>query len=353
MRIPACRIDRQLISRPRFAAPAEVVAWFGAMQAQDYRAALWALGLRTPGATEATIEAAIAEGDVIRTHVFRGTWQFVAREDLRWMLDLVGSRLIASWTPGFRRHGLDARTLGRCAELWAKALAGGRHLTRPEMAAVLTRGRIAAASRLSYILGYAEMAGVIASGGRRGKQPTWALLDDRVPASRPVARDEALAELARRYFQSRGPATLKDFAWWTGLPAGQTREALELVRGELVSKQEGGETYWLVDGKTVPRKSPSAHLLPAFDEFLVGYQDRSAVLDPAHRRRVNAGGGMLSPSVVADGRIVGTWRRSIGRDAVTVAVSPFARLTASEREAIRTAAGRYGRFLDGAVRVSF
>ena len=353
MRIPAHRLDRQLISRPRFAAPAEVVAWFGAIQAQDYLAARWALGLRTRQATEATIEAAIAEGRVIRTHVFRGTWQYVAREDVRWMLDLVGARLIASWAPGFRRHGLDARTLGRCGALWAKALAGGRQLTRPEMAAVLTRGRIAAASRLSYILGYAELTGVIASGGRRGTQPTWALLDDRVPASRPIPRDDALAELARRYFQSRGPATVRDFAWWTGLALGPAREAVELARTTLASERVGGETYWLVDGKVVSRRSPSAQLLPAFDEFLVGYRDRSAVLDPAHGRKVNAGGGMLSPAVVIDGRIVGTWRRAIASDAVRVTVSPFARLTAREREAIRAAADRYGEFLNGQVRVSY
>jgi hypothetical protein len=329
------------------------VAWFGAMQAQDYLAARWALGLRTPGATEATIEAAIAEGRVIRTHVFRGTWQYVAREDVRWMLDLVGARLIASWAPGFRRHGLDARMLGRCAERWAKALAGGRQLTRPEMAAVLTRGRIAAASRLSYILGYAELAGVIASGGRRGNQPTWALLDERVPPSRPPSRDEALAEVARRYFQSRGPATVYDFAWWTGLGLGQAREALALAQGSLISERVDGEAYWLVDGKAASRRSPSVHLLPAFDEYLVGYRDRSAVLDLAHVRKVNAGGGMLSPAVVVDGRIVGTWRRAIGSGAVRVAVSPFRRLSGPEREGVGAAAGRYSRFCGAAVRVSF
>jgi hypothetical protein len=352
VRIPAHRLDRQLISRPRFAAPAEVVAWFGAMQAQDYLAALWALGLRTPKATEATIDATIAEGRVIRTHLFRGTWQYVAREDVRWMLDLVGARLIASWAPGFRRLGLDHRTLGRCGELWAKALAGGRQLTRREMAAVLARGRIAAASRLSSLLGYAELAGVIASGGRRDKQTTWALLDDRVPASRPLAREEALAELARRYFQSHGPATIRDFAWWTGLPLGQSREALELAKGGLNADRVGGETYWLVDGKTVSRRSPSAHLLPAFDEYLVGYRERSAVLDRAHASKVNAGGGMLSPAVVIDGRVVGTWRRALGNDEVAVTVRSFGRLNRREREALAGAADRHGRFLGVAARVA-
>jgi len=153
------------------------------------------------------------------------------------------------------------------------------------------------------------------------------------------------------------PRPLSEYAlsfWISGRPvATNVREAAELARTDLVARRVDGETYWLVDGKAVSRRSPSVHLLPAFDEFLVGYQDRSAVLDPAHRRRVNGGGGMLSPSVVVDGRIVGTWRRTIGRDAVTVAVSPFARLTARDRELIGAAAGRYGRFLDGEVRVSF
>jgi Winged helix DNA-binding domain len=347
------RLDRQLISRARFAAPGDVVAWFGAMQAQDYLAALWALGLRTPKATEATIEAVIADGSVIRTHLVRGTWQYVARQDVRWMLGLVGPRVIASWGSRFRELELDDRLLKRCGELFAKALTGGRQLTRQEMGAVLARGRVPGVNRrLSHILGYAELAGVIGSGGRRGRQQTFALLNDRVPKFRVMAREEALAELAGRYFQSRGPATVPDFAWWSGLTLSDAREALDIAKAKLDSRRVDGVTYWLVDDKIVSRRSPSAHLLPAFDEYLVGYRDRSALIDPAYVRKVNAGGGMLSPAVLIDGRVVGTWRRTLARKAVAIAVRPFGRLTGRERDAVAATGDRYGEFLGMGARVS-
>jgi hypothetical protein len=350
MRIPGTRLDRQLISRPRVDHGAQVVAWFGAMQAQDYLAGLWAMGLRTPGATEAAVEAVLADGAVVRTHLFRGTWQLVAREDVRWMLDLMGPRVIASWASGFRKVGLDDRTLGRCGELLAGALAGGARLTRQELAATLERGRIPRArDRLSYILGHAELAGVICGAGRRGKQVTWALLDHRLPTDRDRTREAALAELAVRYFQSRGPATVADFAWWTGLSLGGAREALELAKGSLASERVGAATYWLVPDAAASRPSKRAHLLPAFDEYLVGYQDRSAVVPERHARQVNAGGGMLNPAVVVGGRVVGTWQRRFERGRVAVALQPFGRLTAPARDAVVAAAKRYGAFLGSPV----
>lgn len=354
MRIPTHRLDRQLISRQRFSAPAEVVAWLGGMQAQDYLAALWALGLRTPQATQAAVEAAIADGSVIRTHLFRGTWQYVARGDVRWMLALVGARVIAAGASRYRQLALDARTLERCRELFTAALEGGRQLTRKEMGDVLARGGITAMStRLLHVLGHAELAGVICSGGRRGKQATYALLDDRVPPARAKARDEALAALAARYFQSRGPATDRDLAWWTGLTLADAREAIQLVRTDLIAERVDGETYWMADGSVVSRRSPSAHLLPAFDEYLIGYQERGALLDPAHVRKVNAGGGILSPVALVDGRVIGIWKRTLGKDAVAIAVRPFGRVGRGEREAVAKAAERYARFLGLEGRVSW
>jgi hypothetical protein len=346
VRIPTVRLDRQLITTPRFTTPAQVVAWLGAVQAQDYLAALWALGLRTPRATEATIEASLADGSVIRTHLFRGTWQLVAREDVRWMLGLVGDRLIASAAGRHRQLGLDGRTLGRCGDLFANALAGGRQLTRREMVDVLARGGIDTSDqRLSHILGYAELGGVICGGGRRGKQRTYALLDDRVPPSPAWSRDQALAELARRYFRSRGPATVRDFAWWSGLPLTDLRTAIALAGADLTAREIDGAAYWLADGRVASRRSPKAHLLPAFDELLVGYQDRSALVDPTHTRKINAGGGMLSPTVVLDGLVIGTWKRKLDDDAVTVAVSLFGKSSRTARAAIAEAADRYGTFL--------
>lgn len=355
MRILPNRLDRQLISRPRFTTPAEVVAWFGAMQAQDYLAAQWALGLRTPKATRDTIESALADGSVIRTHLFRGTWQYVAPKDVRWMLGLVGARVIASGASRYREVGLDDRTLQRCCELFARALAGGRQLTRREMGAVLTRARVPdIARRLSHILSHAELHGVISSGRRRGKQQTYALLDDRAPKVPPLTRDEALSTLTRRYFQSRGPATVGDFAWWSGLTMGDAREAIETSKAWLVTEQIAGEKFWVgsEDRAVAARRSTSAHLLPAFDEYLVGYRDRGALIDPAHVRQINAGGGMLRPAVVIDGRVIGTWKRTLRESTVAITVRPFRRLTGREGNAIRRAAHRYAKFVGLTARIS-
>jgi hypothetical protein len=344
--IHARRLASQLVSHQRFAAPAQVVAWLGAIQAQDYLAALWALGLRTADASEASIEAAIADGSVIRTHVFRGTWQYVAREDVRWMVALVGARVIAGAASRFGELGLDAKTLERATELFAAALAGGKQLTRKEMAAVLARRRVSiAGGSLLHVLGYAELRGVICSGGRRGKQPTFALLDERAPKARARSREQALAELARRYFQSRGPATERDFAWWTGLPLRDVREALELAKPDLQRVELGGVVYWSGDDAVAAPRRSSAHLIPAFDEVLIGYQDRSALVDAAHVRRINRGGGILKPALVLDDRVQGTWTRTIEKGAVSIVVVPFRDVSDRERARIVAAAERYAAFV--------
>ena len=326
--------------------PGEVASWFGAIQAQDYLAALWALGMRTTGATEQSIEAAIADGSVLRTHIFRGTWQYVSRDDVGWMLDLVGERILRGSASRFRDLELDERTLRRCGELFARALEEGAHLTREEMADVLERGRLKGMrGRLMHILGHAELSKVIVSGGRRGKQPTFALFTHRAPKPRTLGREEALAELALRYFQSRGPATVRDFSWWTGLPMRDARVAIELAGKALQPTEVGGRSLWLTSEKPVRPRTGTVHLLPAFDEYLVGYSDRCDVLDPRFTRRVNAGGGLLKPAIVIDGQVVGTWQRTIGQGGVTVKVSPFTKLKPDQAERVMGTAEKYAKFL--------
>lgn len=326
--------------------PAEVVAWFGAMQAQDYLGALWALGLRGAGSNEAGIEAAVADGSVIRTHVFRYTWQFVAPKDLRWMLDLVGPRLIGSAASRFRQLGLDLKTLKRCGALFAKALSGGNHLTRAEMGRVLTEGRVTLTDRrLPEILGHAELDGVICSGARRGKHTTFALLDERVPKGRSISRETALARLAVRYFQSRGPATDRDLSWWTGLPLTEARRAIELARDELESATVGEVRYWSAGPGPRAGREKSAYLLPAYDEYLVGYRDRSAVSDPVHFRKVGPASWSLDPAVVLNGQVVGRWRRALMKNGVSVTISLFRPIASRDRELVAEAAYRYSEFL--------
>jgi hypothetical protein len=345
-RITASRLANQLITRQPFESPAEVVRHFGALQAQDYLGSLWALGLRTAKSSEARIEGALAEGSVLRTHIFRGTWQYVTPADVRWMLSLVGERVIASAASRHRQLGLDAKTLRRSADLIGEALTGQKHLTRRELSLVLSRRRIDTSdARLLHMLGHAELGGIICSGPRRGKQATFALLAERVPEAPSLTREQGLEELARRYFASRGPATERDFGWWTGLPLRDVRHAIELTKTRLERAMIDGREHWSAGETQGRRPAAGIHLLPAFDECLVAYRDRSAFVYAQHVRKINAGGGMLKPAVLCNGRVVGTWQRSLGKHHVILDVRPFRRLSARERVMLKAAAERYAAFL--------
>ena len=353
--VGARRLAAQRVVGARSAGVAEVVAWMGAVQAQDAVAATWAVGLRTasPRVTEADVETELAQGRVIRTHALRGTWQLVVPADVRWMVALVGPRLVARDAARLRQLGLDDADFRKSRAVLARVLPGGHELTRDELSTALAQAGVdATGPRLSHLLVRAELEGLVCGGARRGKQPTYAWLDDRVPrAAASPDREAALGELARRYFCSRGPATLADYGWWSGLTVAEARAGLEAARPHLVAEVLGGRTLWRAAVSSSPVDPLAAHLLPAFDEFLVAYQDRSDVLEPAQAARVNAGGGMLSPCVVVGGRVVGTWRRTLARGTVSVEVAPFAPLKARAREAVAEAAARYGRYLGREVTV--
>jgi hypothetical protein len=343
------RLIAQQIARHSFSAPSDIVSSLGAVQAQDYEAAKWAVGLRLPlrSAKLERIERALAEGAVLRTHALRGTWHFVAPADIRWILALVGPRIIARNSRRYRALALDAATFRRSRTALEKALRNGGHLTRDELAAALGRAGVSAAGpRLSHLLARAELDALICSGAPRGTRATYALLDDRAPSPRaPLARNEALARLARRYFQSRGPATAGDFTWWSGLTASDARAGLDAVRSTLASDTKDGRTYWRSDEPLARASVHTAYLLPAFDEYLVAYRDRDTVLDRAHAKRLNAGGGMLDPCVVSGGRVIGTWRRAVERTTVTIEVDLFEEPTSRVHRAIAAAGEHYGAYL--------
>jgi hypothetical protein len=319
------------------------------VQAQDYLGALWAVGLRLRGAVgEADVERALAGGAIVRTHAMRWTWQLVAPADLRWLIALVGPRVIAGAAGRHRQLGLDVAAFRASERALAGALAGGARLTRAELGAALARGGVAPdGQRLPHLLGMAELAGLICGAGRRGKQPTWGLVDDLIPAGPPPGpRDELIAELARRYLRGRAPATADDFAWWSGLPITEARRGLAATGAR--ADREG---RFRPPGAPPARAASGAWLLPFFDEYLVGYRDRSAMLDSRHRRLVNDRGGMLNPCVVVDGRVVGTWRRTLSPGAVAVELALFAPLPAGAAAAVEAAARRYAGFLGRSLRL--
>ena len=343
------RLHSQQLLNPRFETPAEVVSWFGAVQAQDYGAAKWALAQRVIEKTEDhDLDQALAEGAILRTHLLRPTWHFVSPADIRWMLELTAPRVKAAMAYQNRRLELDEAVFSRSNAALAQALQGGAQLTRPELAAIFERAGIPTPGlRFGLLMMRAELDGVVCSGARRGKQFTYALLDERAPPSRALGREQALAELARRYFTSHGPATLKDFGWWSGLAAADAKAGLEAIASHLQYETIDEKVYWF--SEPVPSTdglSPKAFLLPNFDEYTVGYTDRSAGFDAAYREKLNPrDSSLLGYLLVIGGRIAGAWKRSFKNGSVIVSAEPFSPLTEAESQALFAAAFRYGEFL--------
>ena len=344
--ITRTRLRNQRLSGGRFAKPEEVVSWLGAVQAQEYGHAKWALGLRMQRAADAQIEAAFSEGRILRTHVMRPTWHFVAPADIRWMLALTAPRVSAAMAPYNRRLELDAAVFRRSQRAMHRALRGGQELTRQELKAVLQRAGVHAdgVQRLAHIVMQAELDAVICSGARRGKQFTYALLDERVPISRPRPRDEAIAELARRYFTSHGPAQIHDFAWWSGLSVADARAGLATIERELARETIDGRTYWFSSSARTPTAPRTAYLLPLFDEYLIAYKDRRAALDTSRWTRA-ASRDPFSAPVVVNGQVVGGWKRVQTGDKVGIALTPLAPLNKRDVGAITDAARAYTRFV--------
>ena len=340
------RLHNQGIAGPRLATPADVVGWMGAVQAQDYLGALWGIGLRMQRAVEADVEQALADRTIVRTWPMRGTLHFVPAEDARWMLALLTPKVVAGSARRYSELGLDDATFARSRDVFAEALQGGKQLTRAELGQALEAAGISSAGqRLYHILGRLAQEGMICFGVRRGRQQTFVLLDEWLPATRQPVRDEALAELARRYMTSHGPATDRDFAWWTGLTLGEARAALELAGPQLAQEDIDGQTHWWSPSTTVNDDlDATAWLLPAYDEYTVGYTDRSALLDPPGEAYVASGHSILFPSVVIDGKVVATWRRTVKKHSIVIELNPFAPLSAAEMQLVGAAADRYGAF---------
>jgi winged helix DNA-binding protein len=352
--ITRTRLRNQRLSGGRFTTPEEVVSWLGAVQAQEYGQAKWALGLRMQRARDARIEAAIGDGRILRTHVMRPTWHFVAPDDIRWMLALTAPRVSAAMARYNRRLELDGTVFRRSQRAIHRALRGGRQLTRQELKAVLQRAgvRTDGVQRLAQIVMQAELDAVICSGARRGKQFTYALLDERVPMSRPRHRDEAIAELARRYFTSHGPAQVHDFAWWSGLTIADARAGLASVERDLAQDKVDGRTYWFSSSVRTLTASPTAYLLPLFDEYLIAYKDRRAALDTSRWTR-NASRDPFSAPIVVNGQVVGGWKRIQRSNAIGIALTSFAPLDKRQVAAITDAARAYTRFVGADLELSW
>ena len=341
------RLLAQQLESPRFKSAGEVVAFMGAMQAQDFAMARWAVGIRLPGATIEEVEGALQRGEIIRTHLLRPTWHFVSAADVRWMLALTAPHIKSSLRSRHTSLELDDAFIRKTNALLEKEARREGVLTRDHIARLFALRRIAMDdNRLAHMLLYAELDGVLCSGPPVGSKHTYALLEERVPESVGLKRDEALAELARRYFVSHGPATLQDFTWWSGLPAKDARRAVDMAKPGLVSEEVDSRAYWADGSRSRAAKAGSGlHLLPAYDEYILAYKDRAASLHSQHHRAAISTNGVFYPTVLLDGKVIGLWRRTIAKDQVVVSHKLFRPLDQPARRMMEKAARRVGVFL--------
>ena len=329
------------------------MAWFGAVQSQDVPGALWAIAQRMgadAGATIESIGAAMDDGRIVRTHALRPTWHFLAPADLRWIQALTSARVHQANGSLYRRLGLGAGEFERAEAAIRAALRGGRALTRDELAAAVAPTGIDIRDPLAitHLAMHAELEAVIVNGPRRGKQATYQLVEERVPPATPVPEQAAaLRELTLRYFRSHGPALVHDMAWWSGLTVSAVREGIELAGDPLEGRRVDGKDYWAAVGGWEPGSLPEPHvlLLPNYDEALASYRDYSVAMDAALPRARNVGDVLGVHIVVRDGFVVGGWRRTLTRSAVTVIVRLLIPLTPDELDALDAAAAAFGRFV--------
>lgn len=350
----ARRVSGVLLAGSSAASASDVVDRLGAVQAQDYLGAKWALAQRAPGLTDADVEREFERGDILRTHVLRPTWHFVRPADIRWMLELTAPRVRRTLASQSRAWRWDAKLISRSMSAIAKALEDGKSLTRTELGDALARARVkvAHAQHLGHLVMHAELDAIVCSGPRRGSEMTYMLLDTRVPSAPALSRDDALLRLARRYFATRGPATLKDFAWWSGLTVADAKRGVEMMGSELTHATFDGDPFWFVDGP-VGRARSSAWLLPNYDEYFIAYKDRGAVARRiGHAGSVIGGDARVTHVIFVNGELVGRWTRTSRSGKVVIALETEVPLTGSERTRINSATRAFCKFLGGSVTIA-
>lgn len=345
--IASARLLNQQISASNGTSPSESVKWLGAMQAQDAAMALWAIGLRTFNSTISSVRKACDQGEIIRTHLMRPTWHYVSADDIYWMLELTAPQIKNSLKTRHKQLGITDDILNKVKDIFTEYLMRNGASPREELVSQLEEAGIPNKdNRAAHLLMHAELDGIICSGPMKGNKQTYALLEERVPKKKKLPYQEALAELAMRYFSSHGPATSDDFAWWSGLRAKHVKLALELVKQQLQSVIIDSQEYWFSSNTQFSKTNHQlVHLLPAFDEFIVSYRDRSAILTSEHHKKAVSRNGLFWPVIVVNGKVEGLWKRTIKNNLVQIEIHPFHSISSFTLEQIKEQAELYGKFL--------
>lgn len=349
------RLLNQKIENANLKKPEDVVRHLAAIQAQDFPGANWSIALRLNGLTESDVLSLVRQRKIVRSWPLRGTLHYTAAEDLRWILSLTSERIIAGMKRRLDDLELDKKAILKCVKILINGLKDGKQFTRDELTKLFRQNKIDAKSnRLSHILYYAGIKKIICFGERKGKQFTYTLLDEWIPPSEEKNRDEALAELARRYFISRSPATVYDFVWWSGLTITAAKEAIEFNKPDLFETKFKNQIYFLYEKNLNSyKKNNAVYLLPGFDEYLISYRDRSAAIEPEFAAKLNHGGGMLNPPIIINGKAAGTWKRVLKGKSVLINAVPFKNFNDKEKNKIILAAEKFGEFLKMPAHVIF
>lgn len=345
--IATLRLCSHLLTPHSLKTPREVVAWMGAVQAQDYGMAKWAVGVRLPGVTDMQVENALNRGEIIRTHIMRPTWHIVAVEDAQWLMQLTAPRIkpvLESYDK--RNAGLSAATLLKATDIMLRALQNGNHLTRIALCRAVNEAGVALDSRqAAHALFHAELDGLVCSGAVANGKQTYRLLREVAPSSPPLGRDEALAKLAVKYFRSHGPASAYDFAWWSGLTVGEAKRAIAIIKQDVAFEEFREQQYAYRCAASAPtRKSNATFLLPAFDEFLVAYRDRTDVLDTAHHSKIISSNGIFKPLILHNAKVVGAWKKFSSKGNVEVKAACFSPPDSALQKAISKATATFKNF---------
>jgi hypothetical protein len=346
--ITSLRIRNQQIEASNIKTPKELAGWMGAIQAQDFAMAKWAIGLRVPESTEKTIEQSYNSGDILRTHLMRPTWHFVSPDDVYWLLELSAPQIRKVLRTNDKRFELTETVYAAGNNMLEKVLSGGKSLTREELVQEYDAIHIRTnENRLSHMLVRAEQDGVVCSGPLKGNKLTYALLAERVPTKKAITRDEALVNLATRYFKSHSPASFRDFVWWSGLTITDARKAYHMIQSCFVSETIGNETYLFTNNFTnTPPANLSVHLLPAFDEYLIAYANRSAALEGIDNKKTISDNGIFRPIIVINGQVRGLWKRTTKKDKAFIETEHFQPFDTQTIKAIDQEIKQYGIFLD-------
>ena len=347
--ISSLRVTNQRISDSNLKTAKEVADCLIALQAQDYSMSKWALGIRIRNSTQKCINNEIDSGDIIRTHLLRPNWHFVSSNDVYWLLELSAPQIKAALKYRDKQLGLSETVFRKCNSAIEKTLKNSNHLTRDELIAELIKSKlILNNNQASHIFIRAEAEGIICSGKQKEGKPTYAILEEWVPErNRKVNRDEALKELGQRYFISRGPATIQDFTWWSGLSSRDAKLALEYNKPHLISETIEDQTYWFVNSSIEPNSmQDETFLLPSYDEFIIGYRDRKASLSKVDQKKTISDNGIFYPTILLNGQIIGTWTCNNKKDTVVISTKLFKTDFKNQVKLLKKSVTDYSRFIN-------